>query len=59
MKLKSEDIEKHISEPCPEDFGDDFAKWAVAQGLAFYLEVWKNPDRIDEYLKGFEMIDLG
>ncbi|WP_020475700.1 hypothetical protein [Zavarzinella formosa] len=51
--------EFHPSERCPEDFGDDFSVWVVAQGLAFYMEVWKNPERIDEYLKSFELIDLG
>jgi hypothetical protein len=39
---------------CSEDHGDDFAAWAVMQGLDFYTQVRDQPNHIQQFLNEFE-----
>jgi hypothetical protein len=48
-----EECHPYLAEPCSEDHCDDFSAWVVMQGLAFFDEVIKHPERIQQYLEVF------
>lgn len=49
----------HLSDPCSEDDGDDFAAWVVMQGQPFYEAVRANPGSIQRHLDRFRESEIG